>query len=206
MKKKNADIEDLLATFADHIAGSYPEPELFRNNIVKLLEEKRERKSETEYIVSLEKNIVFLSDLAIEGEAFLEMLLSQINDESPVDVKVENYLQEMESRVRANIPERYREVFSGKRTEEFGELLDARDEGVKAYLEKLSFTYFYLTTFRMLLFEFFNLLCVVRKEYVIGRVDSAAPGHLLSHIEMTANYYLGNIGVGEVTAEENDDE
>ena len=205
-KKKNADIEDLLATFADHIAGSYPEPELFRDNIARLLEEKRNQKSETEYIVSLEKNIVFLSDLVIEGEAFLEMLLSQINDESPVDVKVEEYIQEIESRVRANIPERYGEVFSGQKTEEFSELLNARDEGVKAYLEKLSFTYFYLTTFRMLLFEFFNLLCVVRKEYAIGRVDSAAPGHLLSHIEMTANYYLGNIGVGEISAEEDDDE
>jgi hypothetical protein len=57
----------------------------------------------------------------------------------------------------------------------------------------------------MLLFEFLNLLCVVREEYVIGRVDSAAPGHLLSHIEMTANYYLGNIGVGEITADKEDE-
>jgi hypothetical protein len=127
MKKKSADIEDLLATFADHIAGSYPEPRQFRDNIVNLLEQKRKQKSESEYIVSLEKNIVFLSDLVIEGEAFLEMLLSQINDESPVDVKVENYLQEMESRVRANIQERYDEIFSGQKNEEFVELLDSRN-------------------------------------------------------------------------------
>ncbi|MBN2184016.1 MAG: hypothetical protein JW746_01680 [Candidatus Krumholzibacteriota bacterium] len=204
MKKKNADIEDLLTTFADHIAGSYPEPKQFRDNIVSLLEQKRKGKTESDYILSLEKNIIFLSDLVIEGEAFLEMLLSQINDESPVDVKVENYLQEMESRVRANIPERYDEIFSGQKNEEFAELIDARDEGVTAYLEKLSFTYFYLTTFRMLLFEFLNILCVVREEYVIGRVDFAAPGHLISHIEMTANYYLGNVGVGEITADEED--
>ncbi len=205
MKKKQADIEDLLATFAGHIAENYPEPQQFRDNIAALLEQKRNRKKDSEYIVSLEKNIIFLSDLVTEGEAFLEMLLGQINDESPVDVGLESYLQDMESRVRSNMHDRYDEVFSLQNDEEFSELLQARDKGSEPYIDKLTFTYYYLTTFRMLLFELLNLIYAVREEYVIRRVDSAAPRHLLSHIEMTANYYLGNIGVGEVSQAEEDE-
>ncbi|MBN2071018.1 MAG: hypothetical protein JW814_06125 [Candidatus Krumholzibacteriota bacterium] len=199
IKKKKADIEDLLATYADHIAGNYPDPEVFRSNINSLLEAKKKRMEASEYVVSLEKNIVFLTDLAVEGEAFLEMLLSQVNDESPIDVSIEKYLEEMESQVRASTPGRYRDIFKGPGAGEFEELLLSREEDEEKYLEKLSFNYIYLTTLRMLLFEFFNLLSVVRKEYFIDRVDSAAPRHILSHLEMTANYYLGNIDVAEVS-------
>ncbi len=198
MKKKHADIEDMLVTFSDHITGNYPEPEQFHENLAKLLEAKKERMSESEYIDSLERNIVFLSDLVVAGEAFLEELLGRINDEVPIDVKVGRVLEEIENDVRKSTRERYREIFLEDGSDEFGELLTAKSEGGGQYSEKLEFNYFFLTTQRMMLLEFFNVISAIRKEYIIGRVDSAAPDHVISHIRMTANFYLGNIGVGEI--------
>ena len=54
----------------------------------------------------------------------------------------------------------------------------------------------------MLLFEFIGVMAAVREEYEIERVDEAAFELINSNIEMTANYYLGNISVGEVVEEE----
>ena len=44
-------------------------------------------------------------------------------------------------------------------------------------------------------------MAAVREEYVIERVDESAFDLIRSNIEMTANYYLGNISVGEVVDE-----
>ena len=59
-------------------------------------------------------------------------------------------------------------------------------------------------THRMLLFEFFNILAALKADYHIGDIDEAAPAHVTGHIHMTANYYLGNIAVGEIVESDSD--
>lgn len=204
--KKIADIDDVLATFSAHIKENYPSPEQFRENLRSLLEAKQERLEESDYAASLEKNIIFLHDLAIEGEALLEIVLGTINEPSSLDAGAGPLLDEMEKEVRATTPERHRSVFVEGGSGEFSQLLQLRAEGGKRYMEKLEFDYFYLMTLRMLLFEFFNVLETISREYHIDRIDPAAPSHVTGHIEMTANYYLGNISVGEIVEDEKDGE
>ena len=54
----------------------------------------------------------------------------------------------------------------------------------------------------MLLFEFIGVMAAVKDEYEIERVDEAAFELIRSNIEMTANFFLGNISVGEVVEDE----
>lgn len=202
MEKKKADIEELIATYSDHITGSFPDREQFRENLFRLLESKRERMAEGEYIVSLEKNVVFLSDLAVEGEAYIEVLLEQVNDDAAAAEPLESVLEEIEGRTRASASERHRLIFEGGGGEGFEGLIEAKGGDRKEYAKRLEFEYLFLMTFRIFLFEFINVLNAVRPGYHIERVDSAAPGLVLGNIRMTANLYLGNVTVGEIVEDD----
>lgn len=201
MNRKSADIEEVLQTFSAHVKDNYPQPAMFRENLEKLLEAKKRRMKEAEYLASLERNMVFLHDLAIETEALLESLLEGINERDDLSSVIEEMLQEIEAGVRKVAGERWGQVFRDGRDGDFGELRGLRGGDAAEYASRLEFEYKYLMTFRMMLFEFFGLLAAVNGEYEIERVDEAAPRHILNHIGMTANYYLGNITVGEVVTE-----
>ncbi|MDD3642342.1 MAG: hypothetical protein PHQ19_02630 [Candidatus Krumholzibacteria bacterium] len=197
-EKKSADFEELLATYSAHVSESYPAPERFRENLARMLEAKKERRSSGAYVDSLEKNLVFLVDLIAEGEAYLELVLGRVNDAGLTSGEISRTIGEMEGRVRASTSRRRTELLGPGAGGELAALAALRGGEGKAYLEKLEFDYIYHMTMRLLLFEFFNILAAVREEYVVERVDEAAFGLALVHVEMTANYYLGNISVGGI--------
>ncbi|MCK4538943.1 MAG: hypothetical protein KAV42_09130 [Candidatus Krumholzibacteria bacterium] len=197
-ERKSAGISDVLATFSAHVKEHYPEPDLFRANLRNLLKEKQERMDTDMYILSLEKNIVFLQELVIEGEAALELMLGEINESGQLDDGPGPMLTEMENGVKANTAERHREVFIEGVGGMFEELLEVKTSDPGNYQDKLEFNYFFLMTHRMLLFEFFGVLAALKADYHIGEIDEAVQAHVTGHIQMTANYYLGNISVGEI--------
>lgn len=200
--KKKADIEALIATFSTHVNDNYPAPQVYQENLTSMLAAKKERMEDREYLASLEKNLVFLKDLVTEGEALLEYLLERINNEEPTAEKVNAALGALEEKVRGGTAGRIERVLGESDEDDFRELTALRGKDQEAYTEKLEFNYIYFMAFRMLLFEFFGVLAAVRDEYEIMRVDEAAIGLIQSNIEMTTNYYLGNISVGEVVDEE----
>jgi len=200
--RKKADIEALMATFSEQVSENYPAPEVFRENLASMLAAKKERMESGEYVASLERNLVFLKDLVTEGEALLEYLLERINNQDLTADKINTALGALEEKVRSGTSGRVEQVLGKSDEDDFRELtaLRGRDQG--AYTEKLEFNYIYFMAFRMLLFEFFGVMAAVRDEYEVTRVDEAAIGLIQSNIEMTTNYYLGNISVGEVVDDE----
>jgi hypothetical protein len=196
--KNKADIESLIATFSAHVSENYPPPEVYRENLTSMLAAKRERMESAGYVASLERNLVFLKDLVTEGEALLEYLLERINSGEPSAQKITAALGALEEKVRGGTAGRVEKVLGDGVEEDFRELTALRGKDREAYIEKLEFNYMYFMAFRMLLFEFFGVLAAVREEYEIESVDETALGLIQSNIEMTANFYLGNISVGEV--------
>ena len=188
MNNKHADIDDLLATFSAHIKENYPPPEQFKKNLENLLASKKEKFSGDGYTASLERNIIFLHNVVIEIEAFLEIALEGVLEEEHEREKIDEMLAGIEQNAREA-------TLEGDSAGPEG-LFKLR--GSEGYVEKLEFNYFLLMTLRMLLVEFFNVYIAVKSEYVIDRIDEAAPQHVTSHVEMTANYFLGNISVGEI--------
>lgn len=197
-KKKKADIEALIATFSAHVTENYPAPEVFRENLTSMLAAKKDRMEKGEYIASLERNLVFLKDLVTEGEALLEYLLERINNPEPSADKIITALGALEEKVKSGTAGRVEQVLGESDEDDFRELTEMRGKDQEAYTGKLEFNYIYFMAFRMLLFEFFGVLAAVRAEYEITSADEAAIGLIQSNIDMTANYYLGNISVGEV--------
>ncbi|MCU0639548.1 MAG: hypothetical protein MUF59_06745 [Candidatus Krumholzibacteria bacterium] len=203
MEKKRADIDDLLATFSSFIKENYPENGLFRENLGALLEAKKGRLSPESYVDSLERNVVFLQELIMEGEVFLDEVLETMNEgECALEDGAGPPLEALEKRVKESVKgAKHAEILAGGVEGILGELALLKKEDAPGYVAKLEFNYSYLMTLRMLLFELFNVIAEIRKEYVIDRIDEAAPAHIMNHVEMTANYFLGNISVGEVVEE-----
>jgi hypothetical protein len=200
--KKKADIEALIATFSAHVSENYPAPEVYRENLTTMLAAKKERMERGDYVASLERNLVFLKDLVTEGEALLEYLLERIHNPEPTADKINIALGALEEKVRGGTADRVEQVLGESDEDDFRELTELRGKDQETYTEKLEFNYIYFMAFRMLLFEFFGVLAAVRDEYEITRVDEAAIGLIQGNIEMTTNYYLGNISVGEVVGDE----
>jgi hypothetical protein len=200
--KKKADIEALIATFSAHVTENYPAPEVYRENLTSMLAAKKERMEGGDYVASLERNLVFLKDLVTEGEALLEYLLERIHNPEPTADKINIALGALEEKVRGGTADRVEQVLGESDEDDFRELTELRGKDQETYTEKLEFNYIYFMAFRMLLFEFFGVLAAVRDEYEITRVDEAAIGLIQGNIEMTTNYYLGNISVGEVVGDE----
>lgn len=196
--KKGADIEAVMATYSAHVSETYPAPERFRENLARMLEAKKERLTPEAYLDSLERNLVFLVDLVTEGEAYLELVLGRVNDPSLTCEQIAGTISEMERRVRASTARRRPELLGPQGTGALAALAALRGGDGAAYLERLEFNYIYYMAMRLLLFEFFNILAAVREEYSVERVDEAAFGHVRAHVEVTVNYYLGNISVGEI--------
>ena len=194
VKERRATIEEILATFSDHVSKSYPSPDEFRERLKLLLENKRERTGGTEYADSLEANIVFLHDLITEGRALLDLLLREKEGRGK---KLESILEDMEKKVRSQTKRRRGVVFSKGGDEEFRELAEMKREGDQGYVEKLEFNYLYLMTLRILLFEFFSVLESIKRDYKLARMSKDAPKYVTDSLGVTAHYYLGNVKVEE---------
>jgi len=200
--RKKADIQSLIATFSAHVNENYPAPEVYRENLTSMLAAKKERMESGEFVASLERNLVFLKDLVTEGEALLEYLIERINLQDLTADKINAALEALEGKIRSGTAGRVEQVLGSSDEDDFAELTKLRGKDQEAYTEKLEFNYIYFMAFRMLLFEFFGVVAAIREEYEITGVDEAALGLIQGNIEMTTNYYLGNISIGEVVDEE----
>lgn len=188
-------MSDLLATYSAHVSSSYPSPRQFRENLERILATKRKRFPGEEYAASLDTNIVYLNDLIVEGEAALDVLFDQKRSMSIDSSRVNALLLEMEERVRGRSEQRRNEVFGGEGSGEFTELRELKGTDTAAYVEKLESTYRYLMIFKVLLFEFFNVMGPIMSRYPFARTTEETRRQVLNHIELTANYYLGTITV-----------
>jgi len=195
MKRKYATITDLLATYSSHVSGSYPSPRQFCENLDRILAGKRERFQGDGYITALETNIVFLHDLIVEGEAALDVLFDAKKSRPLNSSDINALLDEMEERVRGRCGQRRGEAFIEGGDGEFAELRELKRTDAAAYGEKLESTYRFLMVFKVLLFEFFNVMGPVMSRYPIARTTEEARREVLNHIELTVNYYLGTIEV-----------
>lgn len=192
MSKKKVSVEEILSTFSSHISENYASGEKFRENLDYLLQEKRNRLDKDNYRSSLEKNIVFLDELVSGVEHFLSRLLS-----GEVRMKIENLenaLKEIEEEGRRRVQNR-KEIFREDERREFRELKELKKKGGDIYIDKLQFHYRYWMTLRIFFFEFLNVVVSIGEKYELPRIDAAEFRQILNHLELTANYYIGNVEV-----------
>jgi hypothetical protein len=202
MERRNVTIDEVIATFSSHVSDQYPPPKDFRRNFRLLLEGKRKRADEGLYIVSLEKNIVFLSSLVAEGEALLGRLLRSASPSGPREESIAGTLEAMEKAAHERTARLHTEAFVEGKRDEFEELRRDRSAGGAAYVDKLEFNYRYLMSLRIFLFEFVSVLAALRSQYSIEAPAPDAMRKIRNYLEVTVHYYLGNVAVGEAGARE----
>ena len=195
-KEKEANFAEILTTYSQHVSKNYPSPAEFKERMEMLLENKRERTGEEEYIDSLETNVVFLHDLVTEGEVLLGRLL---RPDTRAKEKLDTILEKLEEKVRSKTKKRRKALFEEGSEEEFSELARMKREASDEYKDKLEFNYIYLMTLRIFLFEFFNVLESIKESYVMAEMEEKAPRMVIDSLELTANYYLENVTVQEET-------
>lgn len=199
MSDRKATLDDIIAVFSAHVEKNYPAPSDFRSNFDTLLESKREKIRSASYAASLEKNIVFLSMLIDSAMALIECLLDP-NREIGKD-NLQALVEELEKKAHDATNERHKRAFVNCEDREFAPLVKLRAGGEASYIEKLEFDYKYLMTLRLFLFEFASVISAVREEYDLASSDPSAIEKIKSQLSLTANYYLGNIAVGETEGE-----
>ncbi len=195
MKKKRVTFDGILATYSSHVSHNYPSPDEFRRNIDGILAGKRKRFKGESYIVSLEKNVVYLHDLITEGEALLDVLLGSKRSKKMCHTRIDSLLAEMECKAREQSEQRRNEAFVLGSDGEFTELKRLKESDTSAYGKKLDFTYRHLMAFKLFLFEFFNVLDSIVLTYQIMSGTAGSVRAIINHIELTVNYYLGTIGI-----------
>lgn len=202
MSDKRIDIDSVLATFSSNLADKYRSPEDFNSHLSELLTSKFKRGNEKDYIKSLEKNIVFLSYFTEEGKALLALMMERMDErESFNEIDPGLFLSKAEERIRKETGPRHRKIFGSGESEDFVELLEEREKGEGAYIERLEFFYSYLMAIRTFMVDFMNILYVLRNEYTIENIEGSGAEEAWSYIEMMANYYIGNIKIGEASDE-----
>jgi hypothetical protein len=193
-KEKEATIEEILATYSQHVSKNYPAPEEFKERMEMLLDNKRERTGDEEYISSLETNVVFLHDLVTEGEVLLGKFL---RPDTRAKEKLDAILEKLEEKVRSQTKKRRKALFEEGSDEEFSKLARMKREKSDEYKGKLEFNYIYLMTLRIFLFEFFNVLESIKESYKLMEMEEGAPKMVMDSLGLTANCYLENVMVDE---------
>ena len=193
--KKTIGMDDLIATYMTHLSEKYKIPHEFGLKLDVLLAEKRNRAGPEEYMGTLEKNIVFFSDLIVEGEALIDIFLRPKKGRGGSDIDLNELLSEMDRKVRAKTDERHRKIFGGKGGEEFAELVKLKKSGDPLFVERLEFNYKYLMTLKILLFEFLSVLDSIASEYEIDPGEGGAGKRIIDSVKMAANFYIGNIDI-----------
>jgi hypothetical protein len=201
VERQSVGVQEIIATFSEHLAKNYPPPKDFRRNFDLLLRGKRDRGAKGEYAASLEKNIVFLGELVAGAEALVERLLGRADDAEEAGAGIAATLEKMEERAHEHTSRRHREAFVDGMSDEFAELRGERAAGESAYLDKLEFNYRYLMTLRIFLFEFLSVLAAIREEHAVAGAAVESARAVRRNIELTAHYYLGNVAVGAVEGE-----
>ena len=193
MDRRRATLDEIFATFSEHIRRNYPSPADFRRNFDILLWGKRDRADAPGYALSLERNIVYLDGVVEEALSLAERILDPGEDLD--ETKAASILGDLEKSARRSTGARHRRAFEAREDPAFAALAAGRAEGGAGYIGDLEFNYRYLMTLRLFLFEFVSVLAAVRAEYDTG---PAAPGDIArirGQIGVMANYYLGNVSV-----------
>ncbi len=196
--KKRVDLRQVLVTFSHNLEAKYHSPEELKKSLRRVMNSKKQRNGEDDYQDSLEKNIVFLKYFVEEGNALVELMLANVDDDEKfLEADPGLLLSLIEERLRKETGASHRKIFLETEDEEFTDLVAAKKTGGKYYSEKLEFYYEYLMTIRNLMVDFMNVLFAVQREYIIENTGEVSADDVWSHIEMMANYYIGNIRVGE---------
>lgn len=195
-KEKEVTFEEIMTTYSQHVSKNYPAPGEFKERMEMLLEHKRERTEDEEYISSLETNVVFLHDLVTEGEVLLDKFL---RPDTRAKEKLDTLLDKLEEKVRSQTKKRRKALFEEGSDEEFKELVQMKSEGSDEYRGKLEFNYIYLMTLRIFLFEFFNVLESIKESYSLAEMEEGASNNVIGSLGLVANYYLENVMVEEGT-------
>ncbi|MDZ7859149.1 MAG: hypothetical protein U5O15_00535 [Candidatus Krumholzibacteriota bacterium] len=192
MEKSRTDVERVLATFSTHMEQKHSTPDKFIENIEGLLDLKRKREGE-DYLRSLEKNVVYLHYFVEEAKAVLELMLRRVNDDEKfIRVDPGLTLSEIEERVREEITNEKKEI---SQIERFSEILKKESGAGKSYAERLEFNYSYLMAARSFTVDFINIIYALQKDYYVEGINSSTRENILRYIDMTANYYIGNVRV-----------
>ncbi len=194
MNRKRATLDEIVATFSDHISKSYPSPADFRSNFDILLWGKRDRCDARDYAVYLEKNIVYLGILVEEALGLAGRLLDPAE---PLDeTGLPAALDSIEKTARASTGKRHERAFVERGDPALRDLAEGREEG-SGYVEKLEFNYRYLMTLRLFIFEFISVLAAVRVECDVAPAEPGDIPRIRDQIGVIANYYIGNVSVSE---------
>ena len=195
MGKSKGDIQQVLETFSFHMEQKHSSPDKFIKGIKALLDAKRERGKKGDYVKSLEKNIIYLHYFVEGAKTVLELMTQRIND----DEKFHQFdpgltLSELETRVREKISEKEEGFYE---MEEFSEIINKKGTEPHIYIQNLEFNYSYLMAARGFMVDFINLLYAIQREYYMEGVNSSTGDDIWNYIDMIANYYIGNIKIGE---------
>lgn len=192
MPENNIDMKQVLATFSSHLEQRYRSPSEFSGEIEKMLRLKREKYDGSGYRESIERNLVYLYFFLEELKSLLEIMIERLSDDTEFR-KIDPGLTIMD------IERQLREETDRKHGEIFGETGSGSLPGMNgsrkgSYIEKLEFYYSYLMAARSFAIDFINILYAARREY---RIEGGDFDQAWNYIDMSANYYIGNIAVGE---------
>ncbi|MFO7916189.1 MAG: hypothetical protein R6U43_10950 [Candidatus Krumholzibacteriales bacterium] len=192
LTRDSMDMKHVLTTFSSHLQQRYRSPSEFSMEIEKLLRSKREKYDDYGYRESVERNLVFLYFFLEELKSLLEIMISRVNDDSEF-MKIDPGLtiMDIEKQVREETGRKHSEIFGEKGS---GALpgMNGGEEG--SYMNKLEFHYSYLMAARSFTIDFINILYAAQREY---RIEGGDFDQAWNYIDMSANYYIGNIAVGE---------
>jgi hypothetical protein len=193
LSKEKIDIARVLATFSSQLEQRYRSPEAFGEEISKVLRSKKAKYGDSGYPEALEKNLVFLYFFVEELKSLLEIMITNLDDEGEFE-KVDPGLtiMDIEEQLREETERKHAEIFADGGGSVFSGLDSGEDAA--AYSENLEFHYSYLMAARSFAIDLINILYAARREY---EIENAAFSRVWDYIDMSVNYYIGNISVGE---------
>jgi len=197
VKKANIRAEEIIATFSSHIREQYSSVEEFRKELSKLLESKKKKFSEDDYILSIERNLVYFNNLVTGVEAFIDEVLKNPKLSGKLLKDSEKTLSELEKAVERRTEEEHKKVFIECEDPSIAALLAVKEENKREYLERIEFEYRYLFTFKLFLFEFISVLKAVREKYSFPADIFGYREIIMQSVEFLTNFYIGNVKLDE---------
>jgi len=198
MGKKTADIQQALATFSSHMEHKHSSPDKFMKGIKRLLDSKRIREKKGNYAHSLEKNVIYLYYFVEQAKTILELMIQRVNDDEKfLQLDPGLTLSEVEARVREEISVKKEGFSEIVKRDEFSEIFKKKKAGSPAYIQNLEFNYSYLMAVRSFMVDFINILYALQRECRMEGITPSTVDNVQSYIDMTANYYIGNIEIEE---------
>jgi len=197
MKKPKIRAEEIIATFSSHIRGQYSSVEEFRKELSELLESKKKKFTEDDYILSIERNLVYFNSLVTGVEAFIDEVLRNPELSGKLLKDSEKTLSELEEAVESRTEEEHKKVFIECKDPSIAALLAIKEENKIEYIERIEFEYRYLFTFKIFLFEFISVLNAIREKYTFPENIFEYREIIMQSVEFLTNFYIGNVKLDE---------